>query len=96
MVDISATVYESGKVTIPAKFREKFGVKVGDKLTFSDEGGELKILTKDQQLEQAQGIFRQYFNPDESAVDALIADRREEARRELAEMERLDKKDSMQ
>lgn len=95
-MDISATIYKSGKVTIPAKFREKYNVKVGDKVTFSDEGGELKILTKDQQLEAAQAIFRQYFNPDESAVDALIADRRKEARRELEEMEPLDKKDVTQ
>lgn len=94
-MDISATVYENGKVTIPVRFREKFAMQVGDKITFSDEGGELKILTKKQQLQQAQAIYRQYFSANESAVDTFIAERRKAAEKEAEESKLFNQKDDL-
>jgi AbrB family looped-hinge helix DNA binding protein len=39
-----AVVTTKGQVVIPAKFRRKFGIKVGTKIQFIEEEGEIKIF----------------------------------------------------
>jgi len=39
-----AVVTTKGQVVIPAKFRRKYGIKIGTKIQFIEEDGEIKLL----------------------------------------------------
>ena len=39
-----AVVTTKGQVVIPAKFRRKFGIKIGTKIQFIEEEGEIKLF----------------------------------------------------
>jgi AbrB family looped-hinge helix DNA binding protein len=93
-MDVIATIYDGGRVTIPLQFRQALGIQEGDKVTFYQENGELKISTVAQQLEQARAVFREHCNSDESAVDDFLAWRKKEFQSEEAEFNQLLKKDT--
>lgn len=81
-----ATVAESGRMNLPAAVRRSLGMKPGDKLVFVEkEGGGFEVTTVSRSLDQARALFRQYVPEGSSLVDELIADRKEEARREEAD-----------
>lgn len=83
--EIRAKVNENGRVVIPAQFREAMGIKPGDDVIFVAEGNTLRIETRMQRLRRAQELVRKYIDPSRSLADELIAERREEFRREMAE-----------
>lgn len=93
---IYSEVAKDGRVTIPISFRKELSIDKGDTLAFRQENGVLEILTQKQLLKEAQAIVREYVPEGVSLVDELIAERQEEARRELEETERMEKKDNMQ
>lgn len=39
-----AVVTTKGQVVIPAKFRKKFGIKIGTKIQFTEDNGEIKLF----------------------------------------------------
>lgn len=84
-IEIRAKVNESGRVVIPAQIREVLGIKAGDEVIFVAEGDSLRIETRMQRLRRAQELVRKYIDPSRSLSDELIAERREEFRREMAE-----------
>ena len=73
---------EGGRVVIPAEFRRALGVQVGDELILRLENGELRLLTLDRAIAQAQEAVRKYVPAGRSLVDELIAERRAEAARD--------------
>jgi len=75
-------VNENGRVVIPASFRERLGIRVGDDLVLRIEGDELRITTLKRNIERAQRLVRKRVKPGTSLVDELIAERREAARNE--------------
>jgi len=75
-------VNENGRVVIPASFRERLGIRVGDDLVLRMEGDELRITTLKRNIERAQRLVRKHVKPGTSLVDELIAERREAARNE--------------
>ena len=75
-------VNENGRVVIPASFRERLGICVGDDLVLRIEGDELRITTLKRNIERAQRLVRKHVKPGTSLVDDLIAERREAARNE--------------
>lgn len=78
----------AGRIVIPAEMRAAMLVKPGDTVTARVEDGEFRIVSPDVALKRVQAFARRWKaeHPDEpSAVDELIAERREEARRELEE-----------
>ncbi len=75
-------VNENGRVVIPASFRERLGICVGDDLVLRIEGDELRITTLKRNIERAQRLVRKHVKPGTSLVDELIAERREAARNE--------------
>jgi AbrB family looped-hinge helix DNA binding protein len=77
-----ARVNENGRVVIPASFRKALGICAGDEIVLRLEEDELRISTLKRRLERAQRRVRRYVKPGRSLVDALIAERREAARRE--------------
>lgn len=80
-----AKVNENGRVVIPIQFREALGIEPGDEVIFSSDGETLRIETIRQRALQAQAMVRKYIDPSRSLADELIAERREEFRREMAE-----------
>ena len=67
---------------MPAALREQLGIKEGDKLVLTVQpDGSVKLLSRREAVRRARGLFA-HIAPGESLVDELIAERREEARRE--------------
>jgi len=80
-----AKVNENGRVVIPIQFREAMGIEPGDEVIFSSDGGALHIETQKQRALRAQAYICSVIPPGVSLVDELIAERREEFRKEMAE-----------
>ncbi|HEX8554036.1 MAG TPA: AbrB/MazE/SpoVT family DNA-binding domain-containing protein [Sphingomonas sp.] len=87
-----AKVIAGGKVVIPAEIRRELGIKDGDSLVVErDATGAMVLKTYAQVAAEVRAEFRRLRGADvggPSIVDELIADRREEARRENDELER--------
>jgi AbrB family looped-hinge helix DNA binding protein len=75
-------VNENGRVVIPASFRKRLGIRVGDEVVLQICDDELRITTLKRNIERAQRLVRKHVKPDTSLVDELIAERREAARNE--------------
>ena len=75
-------VNENGRVVIPAAFRKRLGIRVGDQVELRVVDDELRISTLRRNMERAQRLIRKYVKPGESLVDELIAERRRAARNE--------------
>ena len=79
---IRMRVNENGRVVIPASFRKRLGIRVGDDVVLRIEGDELRITTLKRNIERAQRLVRKHVKAGTSLVDELIAERREAARNE--------------
>ncbi len=75
-------VNENGRVVIPATFRKRLGIRIGDEVVLQIENDELRIITLKRNIERAQRLVRKHVKPGTSLVDELIAERREAARNE--------------
>jgi len=75
----------AGRVVIPAEMRAAMLVKPGDTVTAKVVDGEFKIVSPDVAVRRAQNLAGKLIPAGVSLVDELIADRREEARREAEE-----------
>ena len=70
-----------GRIVIPAHIRRALDIRPGQILIARTQDGRLVLETREQVLSRLQDTFSQV--PDDvSLVDELIAERREEARRE--------------
>ncbi len=72
-----------GRVVIPAPVRRRLGIATGDELTLVVEDERMLIERRATAAARAHGMF-QHLDTGASVVDELIAERREEARREEA------------
>lgn len=81
----------AGRVVIPAEMRAAMMVKPGDTVTAEVVDGEFRIVSPGVALKRVQAFAREWKakNPGASVVDELIAERREEARREDERYDRL-------
>ena len=79
---------KQGRVVIPAHLREALGLKEGDALIARVEDGKLVMETPEQALARFRAYVRSHVPPGVSLVDELIAERREEARKEAEELEK--------
>jgi antitoxin PrlF len=75
-------INENGRVVIPASFRKRLGIHVGDEVVLQIQDNELRITTLKRNIERAQRLVRKHVKPGTSLVDELIAERREAARNE--------------
>jgi AbrB family looped-hinge helix DNA binding protein len=75
-------VGEKGRIVIPAEIREAMGIKPGDSVDLQFDSYELRVSTRRARLKRAQERVRKLVPPGVSLADELLAERREEARRE--------------
>ena len=82
----SSKINQNGRIVIPAAVREQLGLRPGDTLFMSVEGDVLKLESHRARVRRVQEEFKKYVKPGEMLMsDQLIAERREEARREMEE-----------
>jgi AbrB family looped-hinge helix DNA binding protein len=75
---------ERGRLVLPAQLRRRLDLHPGDRLivTVEPEGG-FRVVTAREQARRLRGLYRD-LAPGRSLAHELIAERREEARREDA------------
>jgi AbrB family looped-hinge helix DNA binding protein len=83
-----AALSANGRIVIPAAIRKELGFNSGDTLLMEVEDGALRIESYAVRIRRIQKSLEQYISSDRVLSDELIAERREEARREEEEMAR--------
>jgi AbrB family looped-hinge helix DNA binding protein len=84
-LEARARLNESGRVVLPKEIREFLGAGPGDVLFFTEDGDGVRIETQKQRLKKIQARIMSLVGPGRSLVDELIAERREEFRKEMGE-----------
>ena len=79
---------ESGRIVVPASIRNEFGLKTGDRLTFIAKDGRIEILSMKMAIEELRASIIAEHGSLDGILDEFLAERHEEARRELEEAER--------
>lgn len=80
------TLGDRGRLVLPAALRQRLGLDTGDRLILTiDPNGGFRVISTRELAHRALGMF-QHIAPGRSLVDELIAERREEARREEQEI----------
>ena len=78
----SVVLGDRGRVVLPAPVRRRLNLHPGDRLILTvGEDGTASLVSAVQAARALEGIFKD-IAPGRSLVDELIAERREEARRE--------------
>ncbi len=80
-MEIKTQMSNNGRLIIPAKFRRALKLKAGDELVLRLEDGSLRLIPLLQAVHLAQENVKKYVPEGISLVDALLQERREEARR---------------
>jgi AbrB family looped-hinge helix DNA binding protein len=82
---VSSKINQNGRIVIPAAIRREMGLKAGESLLMEVEDGVLRIESHRARIRRVSVSLRQLIPPERCLSDELIADRREEARREMEE-----------
>ena len=78
----------AGRVLVPLKFRRQLGLAANAELILRIEDGELRMHTRETAIRRARERLKRLKKPGESVVDEFLSERREEARRELQDLDR--------
>ncbi|MGA2351789.1 MAG: AbrB/MazE/SpoVT family DNA-binding domain-containing protein [Terracidiphilus sp.] len=85
---VSSKINQNGRIVIPSAIRQQMGIKAGESLLMEVEDGVLRIESYHARIRRIQREIAQFAKPGILASDELIAERREEARREEEEIAR--------
>ena len=80
-----STINENGRIVIPIEIRKMMGLKAGDIVVMAFEDGVLRIESQQVKIRRIQEELKKFAKPGKRASDELVADRREEAGREMEE-----------
>ncbi len=83
--NVITRINDNGRIVIPAGIRQRMGIKPGDTLFLTLDGDVLKVEPHLARIRRIQESLRHLIPADRLLSDELIADRREEARREMEE-----------
>lgn len=75
-------VQENGRMVLPAALRRALGVEKGDRVVVQAEGDRIEITTAARSRARARARMRTLYEGRTGVTDEVIAERREEARRE--------------
>ena len=78
---------DNGRMILPADIRRALDLKKGDKVIIETEGDRVELTTAQRERQRARAMFRKFVSAGEPIVDQVIANRREEARRDEAELD---------
>ena len=87
VVSSTVKIDKAGRILIPLEVRRELGFREGTELILRVEEGELRVYTREAALRRAQERLKRLKKPGVSVVDEFLAERREEARREVMEMD---------
>lgn len=82
---VHSKINENGRIVIPAELRQRMGVHPGDPVVLTVSGGVLRIESYRSVTQKIQESVRKLIPDGRSLADELIAERREEHRRENPE-----------
>lgn len=82
MDSVRVKIADGGRIVIPAEYRKRLGVQVGDDVILQIDDSEVHVFTIDEAIRRAQEIVRQHVPEGRLASEELIAERRAEAARE--------------
>ena len=85
---VGSKINQNGRIVIPAAIRQEMGIKAGETLLMDVEDGVLRIESHRARIRRIQLECAKYARPGILASDELIAERREEFRREEEELAR--------
>lgn len=83
---IRVKVGPKGRVVVPAPFRRQLGIEEGTELMARIEGDGIVLEPPSAAIRRLQALVREKVPEGRSLVDELIAERREETRREEEEL----------
>jgi len=73
---------ENGRIVLPAAIRRRYGLKPGEPLTFFEEPGAIRIVSRKMALENIRaGIIKQRGTL-EGLLDEFLAEKHQEAARD--------------
>lgn len=76
---IKATVSASGRISLPADIRRRYGLANGGDVVVEDTGDAIVIRTVDQLVGRAQTMTHKLVGHKKASVDDFLADRRKDA-----------------
>lgn len=82
MDEIKTTIGRGGRLNLPADHRKALGLSEGDEVLVGIEDGAIRIQTREAAIDRVQQMVRDRVGEGRNLSDELIAERREEARRE--------------
>jgi AbrB family looped-hinge helix DNA binding protein len=88
VISAKTRLNDNGRIVIPAAIRREMGFAPGDTLLMDVEDGVLRIESYPARIARIQREIAQCIPPGVSLADELIAERREEARREQEALDR--------
>jgi AbrB family looped-hinge helix DNA binding protein len=78
----ATTLGDRGRLVLPSKLRQRLDLRPGDRLIITvDDEGVFRVVSAREVARRVRGLYRD-LAPGRSLADELIAERREEARRE--------------
>ena len=90
--NVHTHISNGGRIVIPAEYRKKLGLEEGEAVTVSMDEFGIRISTPRLALRRLQALAAKRIPKGRLVSEELIAERRAEAKRELAEMKRHGKK----
>lgn len=82
MASQAVKIIDGGKLIIPAAFRRKLGIDIGDTVVIELGEDGLHVRSLSSAVRRAQDIVREFVPDDVSLADELVAERRIEAEHE--------------
>ncbi|MGK7868561.1 AbrB/MazE/SpoVT family DNA-binding domain-containing protein [Falsiroseomonas sp. E2-1-a20] len=82
---VTVQVDAEGRLVLPEDMRVSLGVQGGGEVTIEAREGRLHLRPSDAAIRRAQALVAAMVPPGHSLADELIAERRAEAARDLAE-----------
>ena len=84
MKPVAVKVSASGRLHLPSAVRKALGLKGSGHVIITLEDGQARLTTMAENLARIRALARPYARKDRLVSEELIAERREEARREEA------------